>query len=77
MIEVTLEFAGKNIDLVVPGAVTFGRLSQLIRDGFAAKGTALPEGFTLALDDKALTLSSHDYVSSFGVGNGDRLQIKN
>jgi uncharacterized ubiquitin-like protein YukD len=75
MIEVTLEYAGKQLDLLVPDQVTFARLSQLIRDGFAAKGTTLPEGFVVAPADKALVVSGHDYLSSFGIGNGDRLQI--
>lgn len=76
MIEVTLEHEGKQIDLAVPGAVTFDRLNNLIREGFAAKGTALPEGFTFVLDDKALAVSGFDVLSSFGIGNGDRLQIQ-
>jgi uncharacterized ubiquitin-like protein YukD len=75
MIEVTLEFAGKQLDLLVPSGVTFDRLSQLVRDGFAAKGTALPDVFAVAPADKALVVSGHDYLSSFGIGNGDRLQI--
>lgn len=76
MIEVTLGYAGKHIDLLVPGEVTFDRLTQLIRDGFATKGMVLPEGFSLALDDKALAVSGYDVVSSFGIGNGDRLLIE-
>lgn len=76
MIEVTLEHAGKQVDLSVPGEVTFDRLTQLIRDGCAARGMALPEGFSLALDDKALAVSGYDVISSFGIGNGDRLQIQ-
>ncbi|MFT4189017.1 MAG: hypothetical protein QM621_10610 [Aeromicrobium sp.] len=75
MIEVTLEHMGKHVDLVVPGEVTFDRLAELIRDGFAAKGTALPADFSLSLDDKALDVSGYDAVSSFGIGNGDRLRI--
>jgi uncharacterized ubiquitin-like protein YukD len=75
VIEITLELSGKQVDLAVPGEVTFDRLTELIRDGFAAKGTALPEDFVLAFDDKALAVSGYDLVSAFGVGNGDRLQI--
>lgn len=76
MIEITLVYMNRHIDLLVPGAVTFDRLTQLVRDGFAAKGTVLPEGFSLVLDDKALAVSGYDVISSFGIGNGDRLQIK-
>ncbi|GAB3575499.1 hypothetical protein GCM10027406_07080 [Leifsonia lichenia] len=75
MIEITLVFQGKQIDLVVPGAVTFDRLRRLIGVAFAEKGTLLPDDFSLALDDKALVVSGHDVIASFGVGNGDRLQI--
>lgn len=75
MIEITLVHAHRQIDLLVPAAVRFDRLRQLIRDAFAAKGTVLPDGFSFALDDKALAVSGHDFISSFGIGNGDRLQI--
>lgn len=75
MIEITLIFRGKQIDLLVPGEVTFDRLRRLIRDAFAAKGMVLPDGFSLTLDDKALVVSGNDLVASFGVANGDRLQI--
>ncbi|PWJ57806.1 hypothetical protein B0H03_1299, partial [Rathayibacter iranicus NCPPB 2253 = VKM Ac-1602] len=27
-------------------------------------------------DDKALAVSGYDVISSFGIGNGDRLQIQ-
>lgn len=75
VIEVTVELSGKQVDLVVPGEVTFDRLAALIRDGFALRGTALPERFTLMLRDKALAVSGYDTVSAFGIGNGDRLRI--
>ncbi|MDR6865513.1 putative ubiquitin-like protein YukD [Microbacterium resistens] len=75
MIEITLEYIGKHIDLLVPGGITFDRLTQLIRDGFAAKGTMLPEGLSLLFKDKAFAVSGCDVISSFGIGNGDRLQI--
>ena len=76
MIEITLVHMNKHVDLLVPGAVTFDRLTQLVREGFAAKGTVLPEGVSLVLDDKALAVSGYDVVSSFGIGNGDRLHIQ-
>jgi uncharacterized ubiquitin-like protein YukD len=76
VIEITLTFHGKQIDLLVPGAVTFDRLTRLIGDAFADKGTRLPDGFSLALDDKALVMSGSDLVSSVGVANGDRLRIE-
>lgn len=75
MIEVTLEFTGKQIDLLVPSEVTFHQLTQLIRDGFAARGTILPEEFSFEFPDKAITVSGYDLVSSFGIGNGERLRI--
>jgi len=75
MIEITLVYAQRQIDLLVPAAVRFDRLRQLIRDAFAAKGTSLPDDFSFAFDDKALAVSGHDFISSFGIGNGDRLQI--
>lgn len=76
MIEITLIHMGRHIDLLVPGAVTFDRLTELIREGFAAKGTTLPDRFSLVLEDKALVVSGNDVISSFGIGNGDRLRIK-
>lgn len=75
MIEITLVQGHRQIDLRVPRAVRFDRLRQLIREGFAAHGTELPADFSFALDDKALAVSGYDYISSFGIGNGDRLQI--
>lgn len=76
VIEITLRYTGKHIDLLVPGGITFDRLTQLIRHGFAAKGTALPERFALVLDDKALAVSGHDIITSFGIADGDRLTIE-
>lgn len=75
MIEITLVFEGKQIDLLVPGEVTFDRLRRLIGEAFAARGLVLPEGYSLALDGKDLAVSRYDVIASFGVGNGDRLQI--
>lgn len=75
MIEITLEFMGKQIDLLVPGEVTFDRLQRLIGEAFAAKGMVLPDGFSLVLDGKALVVSGYDVIASFGIANGDRLQI--
>jgi uncharacterized ubiquitin-like protein YukD len=75
VIEITLVFLGKQIDLLVPGEVTFDRLRRLIGEAFAAKGMVLPDGFSLALDGKALAVSGYDFIASFGVSNGDRLQI--
>lgn len=75
MIEITLVYAHRQIDLLIPGGISFHRLRQLIRDAFAAKGMALPDDFCLVLEEKALAVSGHDFISSFGIGNGDRLQI--
>ncbi|NQX13883.1 hypothetical protein HQQ80_19825 [Microbacteriaceae bacterium VKM Ac-2855] len=75
MIKITLEYTGKRIDLLVPSKVTFDRLTQLIREGFAAKEIALLRGFSVKLNDKALAVSGYDLISSFGIGNGDRLHI--
>jgi uncharacterized ubiquitin-like protein YukD len=75
MIEITLTFVNKQIDLLVPGEVTFDRLQRLIGEAFAARGHALPEGFSLALEGKDLAVSRYDVIGSFGIGNGDRLQI--
>lgn len=76
MIEITLVFGDKYIDLRVPGRVTFERLRQLISEAFAAKGTILPTEFVLAQGDKELVVSGADLIASFGVGNGDRIHIK-
>lgn len=75
MIEVTLVFGQRQIDLLVPSQITFLRLTHLIQRAFAEKGVTLPDGMTLALADKALAVGGYDMISSFGVGNGDRLQI--
>ncbi|KQR53957.1 hypothetical protein ASF88_03710 [Leifsonia sp. Leaf336] len=75
MIEITLVYTQRQIDLLVPGAIRFHRLRQLIREAFAAKGMVLPDDFSFVLEDKALAVSGYDFISSFGIGNGDRLQI--
>jgi len=75
VIEITLAYLGKQIDLLVPGEVTFDRLRQLIGEAFAARGLVLPEGFSFVLEGKDLAASRNDVIASFGVGNGDRLRI--
>jgi hypothetical protein len=75
VIEITLVHEHRQIDLLVPDAIRFERLRQLIGDAFAAKGMVLPEGFSLVLEDKPFAVSRYDFISSFGIGNGDRLQI--
>ena len=73
MIEITIIYLNKQLDLVVPGGVTFDRLTQLIGAALTEKGVILPRnGFALVLEGKALTASGSDLISSFGVGNGDR-----
>lgn len=76
MIEITLMLGDKYIDLRVPGQVTFERLQQLIAEAFAEKGTILPAGFVLEQSDKEFEVSGADLITSFGVGNGDRIHIK-
>jgi uncharacterized ubiquitin-like protein YukD len=67
--------SGKHVDLLIPGEVTFDRLRRLLHEAFAAKGVALPDGFTLALGDKSIAVGDHDLVASSGVADGDRIHI--
>lgn len=75
MIEITLVHEHRQIDLLIPGAIRFERLRQLIGHAFAARGLVLPDDFTLALEDKSFAASRYDLISAFGIGNGDRLKI--
>lgn len=75
MIEITLVFHGREVDLAIPGRVTFDRLGQLLRAAFAEKDVTLPADFTFEVGAKALAVSGADLIASFGVGNGDRLHI--
>lgn len=76
MIEVTIEWADRRTDLLVPTGVSFARLADLLRKGFAAKGRPLPDAFSLDFLDKAVAAGPADLVSAFGIANGDRVRIR-
>ena len=70
MIEITLTHSGKQIDLLIPGEVTFDRLGRLLREAFAGRGVALPKEFALALGDKALAVNLRGVVNGVTAADG-------
>ncbi|EHK9412195.1 hypothetical protein KCT31_002640 [Enterococcus faecalis] len=74
MINITLIKDLKEIDMSVPIQITFGRLKVLIQELFEENGIFL-DNFDLLFIDKALDMEESDFLSDFGVANGDRLKI--
>ena len=74
MINITLIKDLKEIDMSIPTQVTFGRLKVLIQELFEEKGIVLDK-FDLVFIDKALDMEESDFLSDFGVANGDRIKI--
>ncbi|MDD3015378.1 MAG: hypothetical protein PHR41_02660 [Lactococcus chungangensis] len=75
MLEITLVMQGIEVDMVVPKQVTFGRLRSLLRSVFLEHGNALPENIFLKIQDKTVRLKDSDWLSDFGIGNGDKIEI--
>lgn len=74
MINITLIKDLKEIDISIPIQITFGRLKVLIQELFEENGTIL-DNFDLVFIDKALDMEENDFLSDFGVANGDRIKI--
>ena len=73
--EITLIMQNEEIDIVIPKKVTFGRLRQLLRSLFSEHGNALPENILLKIQGKTVRLQDSDWLSDFGIGNGERIEI--
>ena len=65
----------EEIDIVIPKKVTFGRLRSLLRSLFSEHGNALPENILLKIQGKTVRLQDSDWLSDFGIGNGERIEI--
>ena len=63
------------LDIVIPKKVTFGRLRSLLRSLFSEHGNALPENILLKIQGKTVRLQDSDWLSDFGIGNGERIEI--
>ena len=63
------------ITLVMKNEVTFGRLCSLLCALFSEHGNALPEKVFLKIQGKTVRLKDSDWLSDFGVGNGERIEI--
>ncbi len=75
MFEITLVMKNEEMDMVVPQKVTFGRLCSLLCALFSEHGNALPEKVFLKIQGKTVRLKDSDWLSDFGVGNGERIEI--
>ena len=73
--EITLIMQNEEIDIVIPKKVTFGRLRSLLRSLFSEHGNALPENILLKIQGKTVRLQDSDWLSDFGFGNGERIEI--
>ena len=73
--EITLIMQEEEIDIVNPKKVTFGRLRSLLRSLFSEHGNALPENILLKIQGKTVRLQDSDWLSDFGIGNGERIEI--
>ena len=73
--EITLIMQEEEIDIVIPKKVTFGRLRSLLRSLFSEHGNALPENILLKSQGKTVRLQDSDWLSDFGIGNGERIEI--
>ena len=73
--EITLIMQNEEIDIVIPKKVTFGRLRSLLRSLFSEHGNALPENILLKIQGKTVRLQDSDWLSDFGIGNGERIEI--
>lgn len=73
--EITLIMQEEEIDIVIPKKVTFGRLRSLLRSLFSEHGNALPEDILLKIQGKTVRLQDSDWLSDFGIGNGERIEI--
>ena len=73
--EITLIMQEEEIDIVIPKKVTFGRFRSLLRSPFSEHGNALPENILLKIQGKTVRLQDSDWLSDFGIGNGERIEI--
>ncbi len=73
--EITLIMQEEEIDIVIPKKVTFGRFRSLLRSLFSEHGNALPENILLKIQGKTVRLQDSDWLSDFGIGNGERIEI--
>mgnify|MGYP002662974657 FL=1 len=73
--EITLMRQNEEIDIGIPKKVTFGRLRSLLRSLFSEHGNALPENILLKIQGKTVRLQDSDWLSDFGIGNGERIEI--
>ena len=73
--EITLIIQNEEIDIVIPQKVIFGSLRSLLRSLFSEHGNALPENILLKIQGKTVRLQDSDWLSDFGIGNGERIEI--
>ncbi|MBS7576412.1 MULTISPECIES: hypothetical protein [unclassified Enterococcus] len=76
MIEITLVLKQKELDILIPSKITFGRLRDLVKEALIENGIKLPADFKLVIQDKTFKIGYFDFISDFGISNGDKLEIE-
>lgn len=74
-IDISLEFNQRQLDLRVPTAVTFARLSELIGQVLHDRGIVMPTRWHLEVRSKPIAISDFDIVGDFPLADGDVLAV--
>ncbi|AYG01336.1 MULTISPECIES: EsaB/YukD family protein [Lactococcus] len=70
-ITISLEYEGRQLDLVIPIQVTVNRLIELLDNMFRSNQVFLPQNWKLDVKGKHLHFDGTDFLADYPVGNGD------
>ena len=74
-IEISLEWKGKQEDLVIPANVTAERLVDVLSEAFQVNEMTLPNYWYFIVKGKRLALESGRTLKELGVGDGAVLEM--
>jgi uncharacterized ubiquitin-like protein YukD len=74
-IEISLEWMGRQVDLVVPSNVNAKRLIELVNHSFKANKQSLPHGWYFIVKGKSIALDSGQTLKELGLGDGEIFQL--
>lgn len=75
MIEITLIYQEREIDLLIPSRITTKRLRELLIGMFQENKLEFPDNAIFSWKDKDFQLGEQDILSDFRISNGDRLEL--
>lgn len=75
MIEITLIYQGREIDLLIPSRITMKHLNELLLGMFQENKLEFPSNVRFVWKDKDFQLGEQDILSDFRISNGDRLEL--